>query len=239
MERIPRAAVVLVDGWNLLVRLAGAPESLGDPGTREEARRRLLDLLEAWADARGVRVVVAWDGRGPAAPASGERVRSVGVDPPAEADDWIAHEANRLHREGVPVRVVTRDRGLLARVPRAAASLPADGLAADLAALAGNPVRAPHLHGPPTPDGEIPAGSGPVDPARLPRRRGAPSPRPPEPAAPSAPGTAGPEPPRSPSPGGTGPGPREEARRKAERERKRARWERARRRRDALHRRKR
>ncbi len=238
MEGIPRNAVVLVDGWNLLVRLAGAPEALADPETREEARHRLLDLLEPWAEARQVRVVVAWDGPGPAVPPAGERVRSVGVDPPAEADDWIVHEATRLHRERVPVRVVTRDRGLLARIPREATSLPMADLAADLLALAGGPVHAPHVHGPADGPDEVPASPAPVDPARLPRRRVN------APALPSAPGPA-PAPPR-PWPGTPAKAPpppardpRAEARRRAEKERRRARWERVRRRREAARRRKR
>gem|GEM_PF-5946281 len=238
MEGIPRNAVVLVDGWNLLVRLAGAPEALADPESREEARRRLLDLLEPWAEARQVRVVVAWDGPGPAVPPVGERVRSVGVDPPAEADDWIVHEATRLHRERVPVRVVTRDRDLLARIPRAAASLPMAGVAADLLALAGGPVRAPHVHGPADGPGEVPASPAPVDPARLPRRRATPPAPPPAPEPAPAPSRPRPRAPAEASPPPAR-DPRAEARRQAEKERRRARWERARRRREAARKRKR
>ena len=238
MEGIPRNAVVLIDGWNLLVRLAGSPEALAEPEAREEARHRLLDLLEPWADARHVRVVVAWDGPGPAVPPAGERVRSVGVDPPAEADDWIVHEATRLQRERIPVRVVTRDRGLLARIPREAASLPMSDVAADLLALAGGPVHAPHVHGPPEAPGELPVTPGPVDPARLPRRR-ANSPAPPSVAPPPDPPPRPPRRPPSQVPPAPDPDPRAEARRRAVKERKRARWERARRRREAIRRRKR
>jgi len=238
VEGIPRNAVVLIDGWNLLVRLAGSPEALADPATREEARRRLLDLLEPWAEARHVRVVVAWDGPGPAAPPAGERVRSVGVDPPAEADDWIVHEAARLHRERTPVRVVTRDRGLLARIPRSVASLPVAEVVSDLVALAGGPVRAPHVHGPEGIRDEVPATTGPVDPTRLPRRRDAVAgnPPPPEPALPVPP-----SPRRAPARTPESPvrDPRAEARRRAAKERKRARWKRAQQRRETSRKRKR
>ena len=234
MERIPASGVVLVDGWNLLVRLAGAPEALADPEVREEARGHLLGLFEPWAEAHRVRVVVAWDGRSPRVPGPGERVRSVGVDPPAEADDWIAHEARRLHREGVPVGVVTRDRGLIARLPRAATRLPVDRVAADLRALAGEEVRAPHVHGPGESIGEVPASPEPVDPGRLPRRRTSPEPVP-APAPAPAPAAATPDPPgRS----RRDKDPSTSARLAEERARRRARWERAQRRREALRRRK-
>jgi hypothetical protein len=166
------ATTIVVDGYNLLLDLA--EEALvSEVRERDVARARLADALEQWARLRACHVVLVWDGpRGRDAGRAGERmrVREVHVTS-AEADDFIVEEVRRLRDEGQRPGVVTRDRGLLRRLPQATVRLGHEQVGADLRALAADPLKAPKFlgeHGP----GELPA-SAPeeVDPSRLPRRR--------------------------------------------------------------------
>ncbi len=230
---------LLVDGYNLLLRLVEHDTAELGPERMGHEQHRLLDLLGLWAGFRGVEVTVAWDGFAP----RGSRedpvtLRVVWVCPPAEADDWIVEEAERLVRAGVAVEVATRDRGLLARLPKRAHATDLDALAADLEALTEAPLAAPELRGP---DGEtdvVPVGGGPIDTLRLPRRRSGalagvaptepePAPKPPAPAArPKAKAPARPKKAKAPDESAR----REKAAREdaaAKRDKKRAKWERA------------
>ncbi|MEN6632585.1 MAG: NYN domain-containing protein, partial [Candidatus Polarisedimenticolia bacterium] len=186
---------LIVDGYNLLLALAARERVDPTPAELHAARGELRALLAEWGALRGADVVLVWDGRAPndrtPAPAG---VRELHAEPPAEADDLVVREAERIVLERRDAQVATRDRGLLARLPRAARAASFDELAADLEALRAEPVAAPHLHGPTngrrpegdeasagpetSPDGkwspgdEASAGEAPpIDTARLPRRR--------------------------------------------------------------------
>ncbi|UCF67435.1 MAG: NYN domain-containing protein [Acidobacteriota bacterium] len=162
---------VLIDGYNVLIYLAEREHEKLDGDRLPRARERLLGLLDEWATARSQPVVVVWDGRGSPAAGRGELLRVVFVEPPAEADDWIVLEAERLHAAGRAPIVVTRDRGLRSRLPAGCGRLGVRRLAADLDALADGPLSAPHISGPRGARGPIPVSTGPVDTSRLPRRR--------------------------------------------------------------------
>lgn len=178
--------VLIVDGFNLLLALVEREGATLERGEMGAAQERLLDLLETWAEARETGVVLVWDG----APRRGRehrgrpRVRVVFVDPPAEADDWIVIEADRLCEHRTPVRVVTRDRGLRSRLHSAARIAPLDSLVADLYAVIRDPLRAPFIGGAEAELVEIPASEGPVDTRRLPRRHRPPTIEEEEPAPP-------------------------------------------------------
>ena len=184
---------LIVDGYNLLLALAARERVDPTPAELHAARGELRALLAEWSALRGADVVLVWDGRAPndrtPAPAG---VRELHAEPPAEADDLVVRETERIILERRDAQVATRDRGLLARRPRAARAASFDELAADLEALRAEPMAAPHLHGPTNarrpavagaPAGEAP----PIDTARLPRRRVAPPPLPPAPPARPAP----------------------------------------------------
>ena len=184
---------LIVDGYNLLLALAARERVDPTPAELRAARGELRALLAEWSALRGADVVLVWDGRAPndrtPVPAG---VRELHAEPPAEADDLVVRETERIVLERRDAQVATRDRGLLARLPRAARAASFDELAADLEALRAEPMAAPHLHGPTNarrpavagaPAGEAP----PIDTARLPRRRVAPPPLPPAPPARPAP----------------------------------------------------
>lgn len=183
-----QGGVVLVDGYNILLALSGLERSR-DPHPRlGELRGKLEDLLAAWAEARGAQVVLIWDGRrGPARRVYPPHplLRIGWADPPAEADDLIVLEANNLARTGTAFGVATRDQGLLSRLPPEARRLRLDDLANDLEALAGGPLSGAHIGGQAGLT-EADLASRPADTSRLPRRRRAPPPVLPEPAASAA-----------------------------------------------------
>ena len=162
-------ATLLVDGWNILLGLLHRERTDPDRTDLRRAGLRITLLLDQWAALRGRDVVVAWDGETPRELAAGRgAVRSVFLTPPAEADDWIVEEARRLTGEGCAVAVATADRGLIRRLPRSAELLSPAELAADLEALAGGPVSAPHVGDPS--DALVPVGGEAIDTRRLPRR---------------------------------------------------------------------
>lgn len=137
-------SLLLVDGHNVLLTLAardGVPDSFLDLRGGE---RELVALLEEWARLRVARVVIAWDGRASQSQ-PGERVREVRLEPPAEADDFLVLEAHRARREGLVPTVVSRDRGLLARLPAGSKHMSLTALVDDLEALLADPIRAPHV----------------------------------------------------------------------------------------------
>ena len=184
---------LIVDGYNLLLALAARERVDPTPAELHAARGELRALLAEWSALRGADVVLVWDGRAPndrtPAPAG---VRELHAEPPAEADDLVVREAERIVLERRDAQVATRDRGLLARLPRAARAASFDELAADLEALRAEPMAAPHLHGPtnarrPAGDETSAGEATPIDTARLPRRRVAPPPLPPAPPARPAP----------------------------------------------------
>jgi predicted RNA-binding protein with PIN domain len=86
------------------------------PNLRED---RFLGLTRTWAEREGVHAVVVFDGRAPGnvvgASELDERTRVVGTGG-GTADDWIAHEAERVAGEGHRVWLVSSDRGLRDRV---------------------------------------------------------------------------------------------------------------------------
>jgi predicted RNA-binding protein with PIN domain len=99
--------IVLVDGEN--VRRSRWPNLSAE---------RLVELVGAWAAARGLRAVVVFDG-----PAPGGRVGERELEPHlavagtgrASADDWLARRAGELRDGAEPFWLVTSDRGLRAR----------------------------------------------------------------------------------------------------------------------------
>ncbi|MDH3284054.1 MAG: NYN domain-containing protein [Acidobacteriota bacterium] len=166
-------STILVDGYNLLIDLARR-ERVRDLGERlPRLRHRLLELLSDYAEHGDESVVVVWDGHGAAPTGLSGRLRVVFVEPPAEADDFIVTEAKARAARGLKSRVVTRDRGLLRRLPAGCETLPIKRLAEDLLALASGPVSARHVTGPRDDEAEnwVPATEGPLDLSRLPRRR--------------------------------------------------------------------
>ncbi|HNX19854.1 MAG TPA: NYN domain-containing protein [Acidobacteriota bacterium] len=150
---------LIVDGYNLLLALAARERVDPTPAELRAARGELRALLAEWSALRGADVVLVWDGRAPhdrtPAPAG---VRELHAEPPAEADDLVVRETERIILERRDAQVATRDRGLLARLPRAARAASFDELAADLEALRAEPMAAPHLHGPT--NARRPAGAG-------------------------------------------------------------------------------
>jgi hypothetical protein len=166
------ATTIVVDGYNLLLDLA--EEALVSvERERDVARSRLADGLEQWARLRGCQVVLVWDGsrgrRARDAPRR-ERVREVYIAN-AEADDFIVEEVGRLRSDGHRPGVVTRDRGLLRRLPDAVVRLGHEQVGADLRAIAADPLRGPKFLSAEDP-GDVPA-SAPddIDSSKLPRRR--------------------------------------------------------------------
>lgn len=186
---------VIVDGYNLLLRLAERERVRPHELDLAFGRARLETLLAAWADARSARVHLVWDRAADpgASPTGSPRLRVSRVEPPAEADDLIVLAAQDRAGSGADVVVVTADRGLRARLPRRARTVAPDSLMPDLEALATGPIGAPHLgtRG----DEVIPASSEPIDTSRLPRRRAASEEPPPRATSSAVPG----RPPRRPA----------------------------------------
>lgn len=102
-------ATVLVDARNVLrSEWPNIPED------------ELVVAVRAWAAERGHEAVIVFDGRAP------EGAIGTGA---GSADDWIAREAATLE---TPFWVVTSDRGLRARVPRAERVVGGGGFAREL-----------------------------------------------------------------------------------------------------------
>jgi predicted RNA-binding protein with PIN domain len=93
------APTVLVDGRNVLrSQWPNIPE--GD----------LVELTCAWAERKGVRAVVVFDGR---APESRGRDHCTVVGTAAEsADEWLTRKAAELRADGARFWLVTSDRAL-------------------------------------------------------------------------------------------------------------------------------
>jgi hypothetical protein len=71
---------------------------------------QLVAAVRRWAERKGVRPVIVFDGQAP------ERADDVvGTGGAGSADDWIAAAAERLRAEAAPFWLVTSDRGLRAR----------------------------------------------------------------------------------------------------------------------------
>jgi predicted RNA-binding protein with PIN domain len=68
----------------------------------------LVDLVRAWGEREGVRVVLVFDGKAP----PGDETIGTGAE---SADDWLAREAARLRASDQPFWLVTSDRELRAR----------------------------------------------------------------------------------------------------------------------------
>jgi predicted RNA-binding protein with PIN domain len=96
--------VVLVDAEN--VRRSRWPNV---------SRARLVELVDAWADANRVRAVVVFDGRdhegrvGEHTPVGAASVVGTGGE---SADDWIVRRAAELAAARKPYRLVTSDRAV-------------------------------------------------------------------------------------------------------------------------------
>lgn len=88
----------------------------------------LVAAVEAWAAEHGHEAVIVFDGGAPAGAIGTGR---------ESADDWIAREAERLEQ---PFWVVTSDRGLRSRVPRAERLLGGGSFARELRAYRGRPA---------------------------------------------------------------------------------------------------
>lgn len=171
-----RRPPILIDGYNLLLALARRERVRDVDSQLADARSRLIDLLSKWSDLREQDVTVVWDGYGSAPASLSRRLRVVFVEPPAEADDWIVLEARDMAGRGEPPEVVTRDRGLLDRLPEECESLPIDSIEHDLRAIEGDPVSGSHVSGHiplPEKNGWLNQPADEIDTARLPRRRAA------------------------------------------------------------------
>jgi hypothetical protein len=177
-----RLPPIVIDGYNLLLALARRERVRDVDAQLVDARSRLVELLSKWSDLRERDVTVVWDGYGSAPADLSKRLRVVFVEPPAEADDWIVLEARDMAGRGQPPEVVTRDRGLLERLPAGCESLPLDSIEHDLRAIEGGPVSGSHVSGHislPEEDGWLVQPADEIDTRRLPRRRSA-SARPPD-----------------------------------------------------------
>jgi predicted RNA-binding protein with PIN domain len=101
------ALTVLIDGRNVLrSRWPNIPE------------QELVELCRSWAEARGVRAVVAFDGNAPGGLVGEEELapHCVLVGTGAEsADDWLTRAATELRTATQPFWLVTSDRELRAR----------------------------------------------------------------------------------------------------------------------------
>ena len=89
---IPDHPLLLVDARNVLrSQWPNIPE------------RELVDRVNEWATAHGVRPVIVFDGEAPPG--------AVGTGAES-ADDWLVREAGELHARGEPFWLVTSDRAL-------------------------------------------------------------------------------------------------------------------------------
>ena len=98
---------VLIDARNVLrSRWPNIPE------------RELVTRAAAWADARGLRAAIVFDGEAPGCVVGrrAEGAHSVVGTGGESADDWIARHAAQLAAHGEPYWLVTSDRNLRARV---------------------------------------------------------------------------------------------------------------------------
>ena len=110
-------ATVVVDAWNVLrSEWPNIPED------------ELVAAVRAWAAEQGHDALIVFDGGAPEGAIGSGR---------ESADDWIAREAERLEE---PFWVVTSDRGLRARVPRAERLLGGGGFARELRRFRGRPA---------------------------------------------------------------------------------------------------
>ena len=113
------ALTVLIDARNVLrSRWPNIPE------------QELVELCRSWAEARGVRAVVAFDGKAPGGLVGEEELAShcVLVGTGAEsADDWLARAASELRTAAQPFWLVTSDRELRSRVGEGAGKIVGGG----------------------------------------------------------------------------------------------------------------
>jgi predicted RNA-binding protein with PIN domain len=121
-----RRTLVIVDGYNVIFRLAPWAMDAGSGGLGE-ARQRLEEALRRHAERRGRAVWVVYDGRNTSGAHPGSldegRFRVTYVDPPAEADDHIVQLALQAARRGTAARVVTSDRRLEVRLAESGAEV--------------------------------------------------------------------------------------------------------------------
>jgi predicted RNA-binding protein with PIN domain len=117
------ALTVLVDARNVLrSQWPNIPE------------QELVDLCRSWAEARGVRAVVAFDRKAPGSLVGEEELapHCVLVGTGAEsADDWLARAAAELRAADQPFWLVTSDRELRARAGERAENVVGGGSFAD------------------------------------------------------------------------------------------------------------
>jgi predicted RNA-binding protein with PIN domain len=117
------ALTVLVDARNVLrSQWPNIPE------------QELVDLCCSWAEARGVRAVVAFDRKGPGGLVGEEELapHCVLIGTGAEsADDWLARAAAELWAADQPFWLVTSDRELRARAGEGAEKVIGGGSFAD------------------------------------------------------------------------------------------------------------
>ncbi len=217
--------MLLVDGYNLLLAVCERERVPEHELDLVGGRARLEGLLAEWAELRGREVVLVWDGRRVPRPwaSASRRITVAWAEPPTEADDRIVALAAQYVQERREVRVVSRDRGLLRRLPDSAMPDRIEALIDDLDALVADPLGAPFLGRRTGDDPLVPASAEPVDTSRLPRRRALPA------VVGSRPERAAPRP-GTPSQSTSPPvsqAPREEST-QARKERGRARYERAR-----------
>lgn len=109
MSKSPR--IWIVDGHNLIFHIPHL-EELQSSGRRGEARRRLEDMLRAFAGSSGERMVVVYDGNrmeGNPDMIREEDFQTFYALPPEEADDRIVYFCRQFMKEGLRVRVVTSD----------------------------------------------------------------------------------------------------------------------------------
>ncbi len=117
----PRSYRWLIDGHNTIFADSQL-ERLQTGGDRAAARHLLEAMLGRFATQRGLRVLIVYDGNRRAGNPDvlrGGNVSTQYSQPPEEADDRILHLAESAihHRERVVV--VTSDRALAARLPKA------------------------------------------------------------------------------------------------------------------------
>jgi predicted RNA-binding protein with PIN domain len=117
------ALTVLVDARNVLrSQWPNIPE------------QELVDLCRSWAEARGVRAVVAFDRKAPGGLVGEEELapHCVLVGTGAEsADDWLARAAAELRAADQPFWLVTSDRELRSRAGESAEKVVGGGSFAD------------------------------------------------------------------------------------------------------------
>ena len=119
MRKAPqRADELIIDGYNVIFRLARA--AVSRPDQMRQCRAELEEALETLGRREDLRPRLFYDGehgvRRTADPVAHSHVQVSYVEPPAEADDAIVQMAGQLTRAGRRVIVVTADRELARRV---------------------------------------------------------------------------------------------------------------------------